>query len=353
MKRYITVLPKIIAFAAVFLLGALWIQKSACQDEGEDRKTLRPTQIPSVEVKGTTYVITSVFEGASECPEGFAYAGEIAVSGSDTLKPYYINPDRPEWVYIYQECRGQQTQEPYMGYVRYVEEVLRWVTLLRYQGEVYIFLNDTYYLPDQTEVAPSDQARYDAVPYDSVLRELPEGFQPVGKTVLDECDLVPTSELGCNRLPGQQVLADPKEPDILLLRNYSSGLEGPEYWVFVRFQDEKADAANSGAESEIILLSDLISSDVSSVKVNGQGETVELNELELEEFFEIAKGIEYRIAGEGEKDLMAAPGAATVTITVQYSDGESEQFTLPYCLHEDTMYIAPAQSIAPFSRYFP
>ena len=50
---------------------------------------------------------------------------------------------------------------------------------------------------------------------------VPEGFQPVGKTVFDEHDLVPTSELGCNRLPGQQVLADPEEPDILLLRNYS------------------------------------------------------------------------------------------------------------------------------------
>lgn len=104
-------------------------------------------------------------------------------------------------------------------------------------------------------------------------------------------------------------------------------------------------------QDEVILLSDLISSDVSSVKVNGQGKTVELNESELADFFEIAKGIEYRIAGEEEKDLMPAPGAATVTITVQYSDGESEQFTLPYCLHEDTMYIAPAQSIVPFSRY--
>ena len=323
----------------------------AFQAGEEDSKTLRPTQIPSVEVKGTTYVITSVFEGVSECPEGFAHAGEIAVSGSDTLKPYYINPDRPEWVYIYQECRGQQTQEPYMGYVRYVEEVLRWVTLLRYQGEVYIFLNDTYYLPYQTEVDPSDQARYDAVPYDSVLQELPEGFQPVGETVFDGDDLVPTSEFGCNRLPGQQVLVDPKEPDILLLRNYSSGLEGPEYWVFVRFQDEKPKALEWEAPGETVLLSGLISSGVSSVKVNGQGKTVELNESELAEFFEITKGIEYRIAGEEEKDLMAAPGAATVTITVQYSDGESEQFTLPYCLHEDTMYIAPAQSIASFSRY--
>lgn len=72
---------------------------------------------------------------------------------------------------------------------------------------------------------------------------VPEGFQPVGKTVFDEHDLVPTSELGCNRLPGQQVLADPEEPDILLLRNYSSGLEEPEYWAFVRFRDEKVETS--------------------------------------------------------------------------------------------------------------
>lgn len=215
----------------------------AFQAGEEDSKTLKPAQIPSVEVEGTTYLISSVFEGASECPEGFAYAGETAVSGSDDLKSYYVNPERPEWVYVYQECYNQRTQEPYMGYVCYIEAVLRGLTLLRYQGEVYVFLADTYELPRQTKVAPSDQARYDAIPYGSILREVPEGFQPVGKTVFDGYNSVPTSELGSNKLPGQQVLANPEEPDVLLLRNYSSGLEGPEYWVFVRFQDEKAETS--------------------------------------------------------------------------------------------------------------
>lgn len=135
----------------------------------------------------------------------------------------------------------------------------------------------------------------------------------------------------------------------------SSSLRRGNYTVENGFDFDRLAELSKGQQTEVrdgvVLLSDLISSDVSSVKVNGQGETVELNESELAEFFEIVKGIEYRIAGEEEKDLMAAPGAATVTITVQYSDGESEQFTLPCCLHEDTMYIAPAQSIAPFSRY--
>lgn len=135
----------------------------------------------------------------------------------------------------------------------------------------------------------------------------------------------------------------------------SSSLEQGNYRVNNGFDFDRLAELPKGQQAEaqdgVVLLSDLISSDVSSVKVNGQGETVELNESELAEFFEIVKGIEYRIADEGERDMMAAPGAATVTITVQYSDGESEQFTLPYCLHEDTLYIAPAQSIVPFSRY--
>ena len=42
---------------------------------------------------------------------------------------------------------------------------------------------------------------------------------------------------------GRQVLANPEEADILLLRNYWSGLKGPEYWVFVRFQDEKSETS--------------------------------------------------------------------------------------------------------------
>ena len=190
---------------------------------------------PSLTVDGVTYVVSS--HGISaECPEGFAYAGETAVSDHDDLLPYYTNPERPEWVYVYQECYNQQTREYYMGYVRYVESVLQGLTLLRYQGEVYVYLNDTYYLPYYTEVAPEDQARYDAVPYDCVLEELPAGFEPVGKTVYDGQDLVPTSELGSNRLPEQQVLANPAEPDILLRRYYPNGLSGPAYWVFVRYQ---------------------------------------------------------------------------------------------------------------------
>ena len=189
---------------------------------------------PSLTVDGVTYVVSS-HEISIVCPEGFTRAGEGAVTYHDGSLPYYTNPDRPEWVYVYQECYNQQTREYYMGYVRYVEEALRGLRLLRYQGEVYVFLLDAQYLPYQTAVNPEDQARYDAVPYASVLKELPAGFEPVGMTVFDGYDLVPVSELGSNDFFRQQVLASPAEPDILLRRYYQNGLSGPEYWVFVRY----------------------------------------------------------------------------------------------------------------------
>jgi len=136
----------------------------------------------------------------------------------------------------------------------------------------------------------------------------------------------------------------------------ASSLKRGNYMVKKGFDFDRLAELSKGQQTEpqgeAILLSDLISSDVSSVKVNSQGETVELNESELADFFEIAKGIEYHIAGEGEKDTIAAPGSITITITVQYLNGESKLFTLPYCLHGNTLYIAPAQSITPFVRYF-
>lgn len=193
---------------------------------------------PRLTVDGVTYVASGHFTPSPERPEGFACAGEAAVTHHDGPLPYYTSPERPEWVYVYQECYNQQTQEFYMGYARYVEEGL-WNLghLLRYQGELYISLMNLYSLSLRDGADPEEQTRYDALPYGRILQDLPEGFAPVGRTVFDGYDLVPASELGSNFLPGQQVLANPAEPDILLLRWYQNGLSGPEYWVFVRYQD--------------------------------------------------------------------------------------------------------------------
>lgn len=107
----------ILILAAVMLLGAAWTQMRAAQDA-----SYVPARVPAVEIEGAVYVITSVFEGSESCPEGFAYAGEAAVAGSDALRPCYTSPEHPAQVYIYQECRDRQTRESYTGYVRYDRE---------------------------------------------------------------------------------------------------------------------------------------------------------------------------------------------------------------------------------------
>lgn len=193
--------------------------------------------VPSLTVDGVTYYASGRVTRAPECPEGFTYAGETTVTYRDDPVPYYTNPERPEWVYVYQECWDLLRQEPYMAYARYVKEGLHELDLLRYQGELYVSLSDIHSLSlsHRTGAYPEDLARYDSLPYTRILQDPPDGFEPVGKTVYDGDDLVPTSELGSNRLPGQQVLANPAEPDILLRRYYQSGLSGPEYWVFVRY----------------------------------------------------------------------------------------------------------------------
>lgn len=193
---------------------------------------------PSVVVDGVTYLESGYFEHSLECPEGFTLAGDVKLEGYSDPCPYYTSPDHPEWVYVYQWCYDQRTREYYQAYVRYVTEPLRGTDLLRYQDRLYIFLNDAAYLHYTAEVAPEDQARYDSVPYSAVTDRLPSGFVPVGNAVFDGHDAVPTSELGSNtRQCRELVLADPDQPDLLLVRWYANGGE-EEYWVYVRLGGE-------------------------------------------------------------------------------------------------------------------
>lgn len=214
--------------AAVLAVGGLWPRPSSGTGETRDGA-------PSVTVDGTLYIISPHLRAVRELPEGFVYTGEVEFDGEPHA--YYTSPDRPEWVYLFHNCYDSVTQTTFDGYIRYVEESLRGLCLLRYQGKVYVFLNDTRYFPFSREVDPADQARYDRVEaaYGAALQDLPEGFVPVGNAVFDGYDLVPTSELGSNTVPCQEILADPEDPEVLLARRYRNNQ--PEYWVYVQYQE--------------------------------------------------------------------------------------------------------------------
>ena len=178
--------------------------------------------LPYVEVNGVKYLSSSHGVVFDECPTGFVYGGDTKLDGQNT--PYYVNPAVPEWVYLYQTCYNQWTREYYPAYVRYVEETLRGLELLRCNGQLYARLLDIDYLlldsayqRDAALVKRFDDAdtrygwRFEGA--------APAGFSPLDVTVFDGYDTIPSSELGVNSLGKRQVWRSSAEPDVLLVED--------------------------------------------------------------------------------------------------------------------------------------
>ena len=362
----------IIAFAAVFLIGILWVTmpvaarlscslriycaSAAAEEDAVDYVTYDSGRLVFANKESLQFLSKMALEGELEDVTGCClapwptptyYIDDWEIGGNNCLLYHHFGR-----IYIITP-RGENARQHFIELIDsamafYQDEsgqILQIQSRMANRVEIYHKAGDG---AQDTTVTVTDKmtvlelvAMYDALQTNATSRSMAD--DPFVLTFYQEDKLLWTWWIAPWEDDGRVITA--------------SSLKHGNYMVKNGFDFDRLAELSRGQrtepQDEVILLSDLISSDVSSVKVNGQGETVELNELELEEFFEIAKGIEYRITGEEEKKLMAAPGTATITITVQYLDGESEQFTLPYCLHEDTMYIAPAQSIAPFSRYFP
>ena len=363
-------LPVIIAFAAVLLIGILWVAmpvavrlscslriycaSAAAEEDAVDYVTYDNGRLVFANKESLQFLSKMALEGELEDVTGCClapwpiptyYIDEWEIGGNDCLLYHHFGR-----IYIITP-KGETARQHFAKLIDnamafYQDEsgqILEIQSHMADRVEIYHKAGDG---AQDTTVTVTDKmtvlelaAMYDALQTNATSRSMAD--DPFVLTFYQEDKKLWTWWIAPWEEDGRVITA--------------SSLKHGNYMVKNGFDFDRLTELSKGQQAEardgVVLLSELISSDVSSVKVNGYGDTVELNESELAEFFEITKGIEYRIAGEEEKDLMAAPGAATVTITVQYSDGESEQFTLPYCLHEDTMYIAPAQSIAPFLRY--
>ena len=100
----------------------------------------------SLVVNGKKYLISSYLAVSDELPDGFVHAGEADIGGLKGCL-YFINPDVPEWVYVYQEVMTDGTvdatgtlnrTDPRNAYVRYVDIRLRGKDIVCYNGEYYI-----------------------------------------------------------------------------------------------------------------------------------------------------------------------------------------------------------------------
>lgn len=204
------------------LAAAIGLHMPASQQTPEAEAADGP---PQLVLDGQRYLISPHLAVSEELPAGFTEAGTITVTGGCTDCPYYTNPDRPEWVYVYQEVRTDGTvdesgtlraTEPHGAYARYVDVRLRDRDLVCCQGEYYISLwtaSTRGSTPDVSEAA------YEAVAARYGVRlegDAPQGFVFAGTAEFSGDDTVPRGTLSSN-VGAREVYVDPAEPDVLLL----------------------------------------------------------------------------------------------------------------------------------------
>lgn len=183
---------------------------------------------PNFIENGIKYFISPYADSVyKELPEGFVYAGETDVGGFENC-PYYVNPDMPEWVFVYHEVRtnGEVDSsgtiipaEPHDAYVRYVDERLRGKDLVCVSGDYYISMWSAKPYGNNPDVSAE---YYDEMETKYVVRiegEPPEGFVLTGTTEFSGHDTVPKGNLVSNE--GEfEVYANPDIPEIIYVSTF-------------------------------------------------------------------------------------------------------------------------------------
>jgi len=151
---------------------------------------------PAIVVDGRRYIVSSYLEMETELPEGFAYGGVGKVD--DQSWEYYLNPDIPAWVYVYQEVYNNVTQQSSMKYVRYVDSRIRGKDYISYDGGLYVSMWSAAYWGESSDVT---EERYRQVEAEYGIRmegEAPENFICLGRAEFTGYDTLPDLALGCN-----------------------------------------------------------------------------------------------------------------------------------------------------------
>ena len=183
---------------------------------------------PNFTENGIKYFISPYADSVyKELPEGFVYAGETDVGGFENC-PYYVNPDMPEWVFVYHEVRtnGEVDSsgtiipaEPHDAYVRYVDERLRGKDLVCVSGDYYISMWSAKPYGNNPDVSAEYYDEMETKYEVRIEGELPEGFVLIGTTEFSGHDTVPKGNLVSNE--GEfEVYANPDIPEIIYVSTF-------------------------------------------------------------------------------------------------------------------------------------
>ena len=219
-------------FCAVLAVAAVMLfwEKPQTPDAGSSPGDLPPRII----VNEKTYVVSSHVAVSEECPAGFVYAGESVMEGMGSC-PYYLNPDMPQWVYVYHDVSTDGTvdatgtltrTETHKAYVRYVDIGIRGKDFVCYKGQLYISL---WSADPDGERADLPRAFYDQMMDDYGVRieasQPPDGFIPAGQAVFSGYDTVPAGELSSN-VPQAEVYVSPDDGNAVLVSTQWHTAEG-------------------------------------------------------------------------------------------------------------------------------
>lgn len=212
-----------LCLVAVFAIPMVFHPSAEPSDD-----TMRSGDGPSsLTVNGVKYLISPHLSVSDELPDGFVYTGEASVGGFEG-RPYYTNPDMPEWVYVYHEVLTDGTvdetgtlnrTEPHNAYVRYVDARLRGKDLVCYNGEYYISMWSAGYYGDTSDVAREYYDKMDSLYGKRVEGTAPDGFELAGTAVFTGHDTIPTGRLASNK-EDAAVYYDPDEPAVIFVETH-------------------------------------------------------------------------------------------------------------------------------------
>lgn len=182
---------------------------------------------PYLTVGNTRFLISSHLPVTEELPAGFEEAGQANVGGFENCS-YYLNPNVPEWVYVYHEVRTDGTVDatgtltsttPHDAYVRYVDERLRDKNLVYYNDEYYISMWSANCFGENPDVSEAYYNKMETQYGIRVEGSAPEGFVLAGTAEFTGDDTIPIGNLASNK-ESAEVYYSPDAPDIVLVATH-------------------------------------------------------------------------------------------------------------------------------------
>lgn len=109
--------------------------------------------------------------------------------------------------------------------------------------------------------------------------------------------------------------------------------------------------AKEPVEVPTIDISNEISGDISTITLNGYGETMQINDAnEIQEIKSVIESIAFEPADSDAS--IEAPGAISLTVILEYQDGSQQKITYPCYLHNGNTYTTDETAISSFDKYF-